>query len=211
MSASRAFAQRSSAALRTLTRKAAPAVRRGYASPSDAAHATANKTSDLPWMIAAVGVTGVGAAYLGFGPGAGKGQAKHGHGVNVDHEAKAEIEETPQKFTGGDPKAPAGEGKSEDKTGPKGAADPASPGKRSAVGQNVPPASGDNSSLAENWEEGKEKKQEFDEAIRSGQTRVATSSSEAPSKRKGGEHPREDPQKGEGEAVKKGSSKEEES
>lgn len=37
-------------------------------------------------------------------------------------------------------------------------------------------------------------------------TKVATSSSEMPSKKASGEHPSEDPQKGEGEAVQKGGS-----
>jgi hypothetical protein len=38
-------------------------------------------------------------------------------------------------------------------------------------------------------------------------TKVATSSSDMPSKKVAGEHPREDPQKGEGEAKQKGGPK----
>ncbi|KAI1818137.1 hypothetical protein GGS20DRAFT_391937 [Poronia punctata] len=204
MSVSRAFTQRSSA-LRTLARQvaptrthASPVGRRGYSS----AQGAAAKSSDMPWIIGSVAITVPTVGYLMMRG----GQGSSGHDQN---EEKKAIEAEPQAHTGSDESAPPGEGKSENKTGPKGGSDPNSPAKRSMTGQNVPPPPGDNADLAENWDEKKEKKQEFDELVKKGETRVATSSSTAPSKRTSGEHPREDPQKGEGEAVQKGDSKNE--
>ena len=102
-----------------------------------------------------------------MGPGAPAKQSKHGHGIDVDHAAKAETEEQPKQHTGTDESAlAAGDAKSENEIGPRGADDPQNPDKRAAVGRDVPPLSDDNKDLAENWDERKEKKQEFDALVR---------------------------------------------
>ncbi|KAI3321724.1 hypothetical protein HD806DRAFT_145426 [Xylariaceae sp. AK1471] len=206
-SAGRLFAQRSSA-LRTLTRQAVPARpqyaspvgRRGYAS----AHGNAQKSSDLPWLISAVVITVPTVAYLtANGP---KRSASHGPKSGAEHEEKetSKSDDSSEEQPQDDSKSKGeGESKEEDKSVRKGGADPFSPGKRSQSGHNVPPPAADNSDLATNWEERKERKQEFDALVRAGETRVASSSSTAPSKRTAGEDPREDPKKGEGEAVKR--------
>lgn len=61
--------------------------------------------------------------------------------------------------------------------------------------------------MATNYEDKKEGQEQYKEMIERKDTKVATSSSDMPSKKTAAEHPREDPQKGEGEAVKKGGPK----
>ncbi|KAI8951459.1 hypothetical protein F4801DRAFT_544797 [Xylaria longipes] len=215
--ATRIFAQRSSA-LRTLTRRQAvsarpayvsPAARRGYASAHGAAAAA--KSSDMPWLLSSVGVTAVGLAFL---LSTAPKTSKAGHGpksADAAIEAHHEEKEDDKASSGSDEdKEPKQEKEEEEKPQddtPKGAADPSAPGKASQSGQNVPPPSGDNADLATKWDEKKEGQEESKEATRAGETKAATSSSETPSKKTQAEDPREDPQKGEGEAVQKGSSK----
>ncbi|KAI0431961.1 hypothetical protein F5Y09DRAFT_175133 [Xylaria sp. FL1042] len=183
---------RRSAALRTQTRRQGPVVsRRGYVS----AHEAAEKTSDMPWLITSTVVTVLGLTYLlsGNPPASGSRPALH-------HETEKREHSTPP---GTGPESPLDKPEGDDSV-PRGAADPSSPDKASPVGQNVPPPPADNSDLATNWDERKEGHEELKEMTRAGETRLATSSSAVPSKKTAGEDPREDPKKGEGEAIKKG-------
>ncbi|KAH9904991.1 hypothetical protein F4778DRAFT_780152 [Xylariomycetidae sp. FL2044] len=87
----------------------------------------------------------------------------------------------------------------------KGFSDPAADKKGEMTGKTVPPPSADNRQLADGWEERRKGHEEYKELVgRQKQTRVASSSSDMPSKRIFSEHPREDPLAGEGEAIKKG-------
>ncbi|KAI0517617.1 hypothetical protein F5B22DRAFT_645796 [Xylaria bambusicola] len=204
----RTLAQRSlRAQARRATLSVRPALsRRGYAD----VHGTAQKTSELPWLISAVGVTGVGLAYLLSGPPKGAGGA-HGPAA-ADAIAKRRKEETqsPRDKSDSGASQPSAEDKpAGDDSAPKGADDPSNPDKATSVGRAAPPPPSDNRDLAEAWEERKEGQKELNKRIRAGDTKAATSSSQAPSKKTRGEDPREDPQKGEGEAVKKGGSKDE--
>ncbi|KAI0403415.1 hypothetical protein F4802DRAFT_599217, partial [Xylaria palmicola] len=162
-------------------------------------------------LLSAIGVTVVGVGLLYSTSPAKGGSAHH----SAEHHAESESESTSSDSSDSSPssdsdsssseEAEAGEGEDEDK--PKGAADPSSPGKASQSGQNVPPASGDSADLAAKWDEKKEGQAELMDKTRAGESRVATSASNAPSKKTGAEDPREDPQKGEGEGVQKGASK----
>jgi hypothetical protein len=113
-------------------------------------------------LIAAVAITVPTVAYLiTYGP---KRSASHGPKSGVEHEKKQaaisddSTEELPHEDSNKD--------ESKDKPNPPGGADPHSPGKRSQSGRNVPPPSADNSDLATNWDEKKERKQEFDAQVR---------------------------------------------
>ncbi|KAI8630314.1 hypothetical protein F5Y19DRAFT_59858 [Xylariaceae sp. FL1651] len=209
MSASRMFAQRSSA-LRSLSRQSltrhtafpGAAAKRSYAS----AHGEAQKSSDLPWLIGSVTVTVPALAYLiSNGP---KRSASHGPKAGEKHGAsegtRAKGEDTPPKDHPDNNDQANGEGGDDSRGGGK---DPQAPGKASMSGQNVPPPSADNRDLAEKWDEAKEGHEQYKETIEAKQTRTASSSSEMPSKKTATEDPREDPQKGEGEGAQKGSSK----
>ncbi|KAI1283573.1 hypothetical protein F5Y07DRAFT_350013 [Xylaria sp. FL0933] len=172
--------------------RAAPMVsRRGYAS----VHEAAEKTSDMPWLVGSIVVTAVGLAYLLSGPSAAAGSRSDLH---------HEIEVREHTTRSGEPPHTPDDKPEGDNSAPLGAKDPSSPDKASAKGQEVPPPPSDNSDLAENWEERKKGHQEFKERTRAGETKVATSSSTAPSKKTNAEDPREDPKKGEGEAIQKG-------
>ncbi|KAI0457130.1 hypothetical protein F5B21DRAFT_111460 [Xylaria acuta] len=217
--ATRIFAQQSPA-LRTLTRRQAvcarpayvsPVTRRGYASASAHGHGVAQKSSDMPWLLSSAGVTAVGLAYL-LSTGPKTSSAGHGpKSADAAIEAHHEEEEGDKKTSGSDDDEQQQQqqqgGEEEEKSqddAPKGAADPSAPSKASQSGQNVPPPSGDNADLATKWDEKKQGQEEFKETTRAGETKVATSSSTTPSKKTQAEDPREDPQKGEGEAIQKG-------
>ncbi|KAI1801528.1 hypothetical protein F4811DRAFT_533706 [Daldinia bambusicola] len=74
----------------------------------------------------------------------------------------------------------------------------------SQTGRTVVPPAADNTDMATNYEDKKRGHEEYKEMIRRKDTRMAASSSDVPSKKQATEHPREDPQKGEGEGVQKG-------
>ncbi|KAK9783665.1 hypothetical protein AB5N19_04163 [Seiridium cardinale] len=165
---------------------ARPVARRGYASQHSAA-----KSSDLPWLIGSVGVTLPGLAYL-----LSNGPQKADTGGSIDHHkshtkgsSDDDSEQTPSK--------------SKSDEGSEGG-EPESSHKSAQAGQDVPPPPSDNSSLAENTEDKKKAHEEYKETMEKRDTKVATSSSDMPSKKTAGEHPREDPHKGEGEANQKG-------
>ncbi|KAI1297509.1 hypothetical protein F5Y03DRAFT_369501 [Xylaria venustula] len=197
------LARRSSAPLRTQIRRQvvrpASVSRRGYVSVHDAAE----KTSDLPWLIGAVGVTSVGLAFILSGVSASsEGGISASPAHHEGEPSKEEKAHTP-KPAGSMPQSPYDKPKG-DNSVPKGAADPSAPSKASPAGRNVPPPPADNSDLAEHWEERRERHEEMKALTRRGETRAASSSSTVPSKRIASEHPREDPKRGEGEAVQKG-------
>ncbi|KAI0977161.1 hypothetical protein F4678DRAFT_4642 [Xylaria arbuscula] len=195
----RTLARRASVLQPQIKRQAVPpasVLKRGYVS----AHSVAENTSDLPWLIGAVGVTGVGLAFILSGNKASPAHHEGGH--------SKEEQAHPPKPSSSDSEPQSPDDKPEgDNSAPKGAADPSSPGKSSQGGQNVPPPAADSSDLAENWDEKKEGHEELKTQTRGGETKAATSSSATPSKKTASEDPREDPQKGEGEGVQKGSSR----
>ncbi|KAI1848563.1 hypothetical protein JX265_011583 [Neoarthrinium moseri] len=138
------------------------------------------KSSDMPWLLGSVGITVPGLAYLlSSRP---KKADTHG-GVSHHGEDAPPKEET----EGGDTKAAT---------------------KSSQTGQDVPPPPADSSSGSENAEGKRQKHDEDKQTMEEKDTKVATSSSDMPSKKIAGEHPREDPQKGKGDAKQKGSSAE---
>ncbi|KAI0546646.1 hypothetical protein F4679DRAFT_587325 [Xylaria curta] len=214
-SVTRIFAQRSSV-LRTLTRRQAVCARPAYISPSI-----------RRGLLSSVGFTAVGLAFLvsnapktdsaAHGPKSADAaieaheEKEKGHDEKEDKEKSSGSDEQQKEEEGGEKGEGEGEekeNKSEGDDAPKGgASDPSSPDKASQSGQNVPPPSGDNSDLASKWDEKKQDQEESKKATRAGETKAATSSSETPSKKTQAEDPREDPQKGEGEAVQKGGSK----
>ncbi|KAH8203496.1 hypothetical protein TruAng_002367 [Truncatella angustata] len=183
-------------AVRAASRQAQSArlgARRGYASQHGA-----SKSSDMPWLIASVGVTIPGVAYL-LSSGPVKAET---HGASA-RESKGESPstnddpgQTSLQTSGGD-NSGATPNKAPMKGDNKETAQP---------GQDVPPPSSDNTSMSENFDEKKEKHEDYKETVEKRDTKVATSSSDMPSKKTSSEHPREDPQKGEGEAKQKGGS-----
>ncbi|KAF2973293.1 hypothetical protein GQX73_g334 [Xylaria multiplex] len=214
--AGRILTQRSFA-LRSLTRRRAvcahhPALvlRRGYAS----AHGAAQKPSDTPWLVSGVGLTVVGLAYIMSGNpapsdahGPKSAHASAGH-HKEEKEKEKENKEKPTEAPSSEPESkPESESASESQQdkkpaadAPKGAADPSAPDKASQVGQAVPPPPAD--------AETKQGHEETVETARAGETKPATTSSTAPSKKTATEDPPKEPKKGDNEAVqKKGSSK----
>ncbi|KAK7747207.1 hypothetical protein SLS62_009149 [Diatrype stigma] len=219
-SASRAFALRSSLrapsapALRQTPRllfRPNAAARRGYAS---GAHEAAAQTSDLPWLIGSIAFTVPAAGYLIYKmpSRSGGGKAHHAH-----HDDGSEAEESSED-SGGDEKQgtetstnsakdEAGEGGTEqyDASQKEGKGNP-NAGQTDATGGETPPPSADNSSIAEKWDEKKEKHEDYKQKARAGETKVLTASDDAPTKKTQSEDPREDPKGGEGEGAKKGGS-----
>ncbi|KAI2471966.1 hypothetical protein F4781DRAFT_385642 [Annulohypoxylon bovei var. microspora] len=212
MSTSRAF----TSALRTVSRRAAQApasrklavrsaTRRGYASSGHGGSAGAEKSSDMPWLIASVGVTVTGVAWLFAGP--SKKASAHHDSAAAHHEpepepgpepaepAESESPETP-------PPSPSSEPESGTESKPKSNSQAANAS--SQTGQKVPPPPADNSDLATDYEAKKAAHEDYKGMVERKDTRAATSSSDVPSKKTAAEHPREDPQRGEGEGVKKG-------
>ncbi|CAJ2507157.1 Uu.00g083430.m01.CDS01 [Anthostomella pinea] len=203
MSTSRVFAMRSSALRNVTTRVvprqlARPAARRGYA---DAPHKAASKSSDLPWLIGSVGITGLGAAFLlASGPQQKEKHADAKHDAAVEHAASH-----PDPAAEENDDSPESKGEeSKDEVDKPGQGDPKAAHKSGQTGRQVPPPSADNSDLATNWDEKKEGQEQYKEMVRQKDTKVAASSSTMPSKKTATEDPREDPKKGEGEAVQKG-------
>ncbi|KAI1377184.1 hypothetical protein F4677DRAFT_415557 [Hypoxylon crocopeplum] len=196
--------------LRAAARQAAPAyrqslmrsaVRRSYASSGHAGTAGAEKTSDIPWLISSVGVTVVGVTWLvSTGP-SKKADAHHDHhDAPVPDEEKAPAVESPDSS--------AQESSSSDDNPPTNqlpeSGNPNAAQGSPETGRQVPPPSADNSDMATDYEAKKGAQEDYKDMIERKDTRVATSSSDMPSKKAGAEHPREDPQKGEGEGVRKG-------
>ncbi|KAK7955335.1 hypothetical protein PG988_016029 [Apiospora saccharicola] len=209
------------ASLRTLTRRSvtptARVSRRSYASE----HGPDHKSSDLPWMIAAGGVTVAGLAYL-LPSGAGSKKSE-GHSVSRSHGEAKEGEEhhtTTPASTQRKDKSDDGEAESQDTSSeeeknedaPKSDKDSSSGGDPKAshgssqTGSQVPPPSADNKSAAEASGDKKEAHEADKKTMEKRETKVASSSSDMPSKKTAAENPSEDPKKGEGEAVKKSGS-----
>ncbi|KAI0123158.1 hypothetical protein BJ170DRAFT_599130 [Xylariales sp. AK1849] len=193
---SRLFAIRS--AFRVASRQTSPrqltrsAARRGFASQHDAA-----KSSDMPWLIGSVAITVPAAAFLiSNGP---KKAETHGASAREEHGEQPGEDDPGQESPEGEESKDEGASKDELPNG-----DNKSAHKSGQTGQDVPPPPADNSSGSENTEEKKEKHEEYKETVEKRDTKAATSSSDMPSKKTAGEHPREDPQKGEGEAKQKG-------
>ncbi|KAK5627466.1 hypothetical protein RRF57_003181 [Xylaria bambusicola] len=161
-------------------------------------------------LISSVSVTGVGLAFLLSSSPKGLGRPLGPSSANaIVRRRKEEAQGLHEKSDSGASPSSAEDKPAGDNSAPGGADDPSNTDKATSVGQAVPPAPSDNRDLAEDWEQRKEGQKELNEQIRAGDTKVATSSSQAPSKRTQGEDPREDPKKGEGEAVKKGGPKDE--
>ncbi|KAI0435757.1 hypothetical protein F4803DRAFT_544457 [Xylaria telfairii] len=212
-SASRIFAQRASM-LWALTRRQAtsarlaPIPRRGYAR----AHGAVQKSSDMPWLISSVGFTVVGLAFL---MSSSPKTSRAGHGpkaADAAIEARHEKEGDSDKASSGPEKQKQEEEEEEEKKpeddAPKGATDPSAADKASQSGQDALPPSGDNAAESETKpDEKKEGQDESKETVWRPVPEAATSSSTTSSKKTQAEDPKEDPQKGEGEADQKGSSK----
>ncbi|KAI5921389.1 hypothetical protein F4810DRAFT_678791 [Camillea tinctor] len=227
----RTVRSRSAAAMisRQSTYPTSAVARRGYASLSDAAHGPGG--GEMPWAIASITVTALGLAFMYYPSSSSSSSKSHsshaGHHEETEEtkekeekesshnkgekeeEKVEEKEESPpqeeekQEKPESVSKSDSEKNSSEDEnagtsTGPK------TKGKSSQTGAQVPPPPADNSDLAENQEAREEGHEEYKKTIEDKQTRVASSSSTAPSKKTEAEHPREDPQKGEGEGVKKG-------
>ncbi|KAI1487587.1 hypothetical protein F5X96DRAFT_649290 [Biscogniauxia mediterranea] len=223
--------QSSSSALRSVSRRTSTIVPRRSTYPTDAAtrRGIASTSgpgwegSDTPWAITSVAVTIFGLAYI-LAPSSSSSSSKK-HSLHADHkkgkEKKEEMEqshnesekeetqppeekqEKPEASESSQPEPESEESSSEDKSAAP-SPGPTTKHKSSQTGAQVPPPPADNSDLAENQEARKEGHEEYKKTIEDKQTRVASSSSTAPSKKTAAENPREDPQKGEGEGVKKG-------
>ncbi|KAI2784958.1 hypothetical protein F4815DRAFT_144533 [Daldinia loculata] len=227
MSTSRVF----TSSLRTVARRAAAstpaqrqsalrsAARRGYSSSGHAGSAGAEKSSDLPWLIGSVVFTIPALAWL-LSSRPSKKTSEHTHGsAPVPHKEKApDVESGEDSSSSSTSSTPASTPPSSD-DGSESESDsdenpptnqlpedgnPEAAHGSSQTGREVPPTSADNSDMATNYEEKKDAQEDYKEMIRQKDTRTATSSSDVPSKKADAEHPREDPQKGEGEGVQKG-------
>ncbi|KAI1391562.1 uncharacterized protein F4822DRAFT_189661 [Hypoxylon trugodes] len=225
MSTSRIF---SSVARTVARRTAVPAahrhtlmrsVARRYASSGHGGSAGAEKTSDLPWLIGSVGITVPAVAWLlASGPSKKPAHDDH-HGAPVPDEEKAPAVESGADDSSSDsssdsdsgtdtPSSSDNESDSESPNPPTNqlptSGNPKATHSSSQTGRETPPPSSDNTDMATNYEEKKQAQEEYKDMIRKKDTKVATSSSDVPSKKGSTEHPREDPLKGEGEGVKKG-------
>ncbi|RYP74294.1 hypothetical protein DL771_003115 [Monosporascus sp. 5C6A] len=197
------------AASRQTPRLVRPAARRGYAS----AHGGAAKSSDLPWLIGSVAVTVPGAAYL-LSNGPKKGASAHHGGSETPSGAPiSPDDESPAVESSGRSKQQDQGDSGEDSGGAKFSKTNSLPedgnpraGQTDATGREVPPPAANSASLAEGWDEKKERHQEYKAASRAGETKMFAASSDAPSKKTMTEDPREDPKKGEGAAAQKGGS-----
>ncbi|KAF3056475.1 hypothetical protein GL218_06521 [Daldinia childiae] len=194
------------------------AARRGYSSSGHAGSVGAEKSSDMPWLIGSVVFTIPALAWL-LSSSPSKKTSEHTHGgAPVPDEEKAPAVEsgedssssstpasTPPSSDDGsdsDSDSDSDENPPTNQLPKKG--NPKAAFGSSQTGRQVPPTSADNSDMATNYEEKKGAQEEYKEMIRKKDTRVASSSSDIPSKKGAAEHPREDPQKGEGEGVQKG-------
>ncbi|KAI0471524.1 hypothetical protein GGR56DRAFT_654483 [Xylariaceae sp. FL0804] len=146
----------------------------------------------MPWAITSVAVTVVGCAYFwSVSPVNPKNKGKghgHGHDSHGDKAAEATEEDEDESPDGeDDSKAVADNGEAE-KDGTGNPKDIHRPG--SMTGQEVPPPPAQEGSDAENATS--EKKEEYKETIKNKDTKVATSSSDIPSKKTGLKFPDED-------------------
>ncbi|KAI8960094.1 hypothetical protein F5Y11DRAFT_280812 [Daldinia sp. FL1419] len=195
------------------------ATRRGYSS-GHGGSAGAEKSSDMPWLIGSVVFTVPALAWL-LSSSPSKKTSSHSHGgAPVPDEEKSPAVESGEDSSSDDssstssptPTPSESESESDSDSGdenpptnqlPKDG-NPKAAHISGQTGRQVPPTSADNSDMATNYEEKKDAQEQYKEMIRRKDTRVATSSSDVPSKKGAAEHPREDPQKGEGEGVQKG-------
>ncbi|KAI0849097.1 hypothetical protein F5Y00DRAFT_236591 [Daldinia vernicosa] len=188
----------------------------------------AELSSDLPWFIASVVVTAPALAWLmtrgpkkaiAHTPGGAPGGAPVLVEAVVVEEKDPAVESNqdsdtsstpastpPESETGSDTNSDSDSNESPPPTNqlPEEGGNPQAAHTSSQTGGQVPPPSADNSDMATNYGEKKEAQGGYKEMIRHKDTRAASSSSDLPSKKGAAEHPREDPQKGEGEAVQKG-------
>lgn len=183
--------------------------RRGYSSSSHGGSAGAEKTSDLPWLITSVAITVPAAAWLLSSGPSKKADSHHSshHSVPVPDEEKSPAVESPSSSSSSSEE----ESSSSDDDNPPtnqlpNSGNPSAAHESGQTGRQVPPPSADNSDAATDYEGKREAQEQYKDMIRDKDTRVATSSSDVPSKKTAAEHPREDPQGGEGEGVKKGGS-----
>ncbi|KAI1092297.1 hypothetical protein F5B19DRAFT_492539 [Rostrohypoxylon terebratum] len=149
-------------------------------------------------------------------------RSSHGpsHGASSDHGSEPQSEsesgaETPDSSSSSnsESESESSDSKSEPETPPptpssdsdsKPSSESESKSKPTAANSQLPPPAADNTDMSVDPEGKKASHEDYKQMIRDKDTRKATSSSDVPSKRTAGEHPREDPQQGEGEAVKKG-------
>ncbi|ORY71524.1 uncharacterized protein BCR38DRAFT_417112 [Pseudomassariella vexata] len=187
MSLSRTVALRST--LRAASRRATPrlllwpAARRSYASQHDAA-----KSSDMPWLIGAVAFTVPSAAYLLY---SGPSKSDHHDDKYTEENHDAEAPPADNEFPQEESNKKSDEDKFPVEQEPK-HGNPAATHKPSQTGGKIAPASADNSTLAENWDD-KEGHEEYRETTENKDTKAATSSSDLSSKKGSMEHPQEDP------------------
>ncbi|RYP01446.1 hypothetical protein DL764_006216 [Monosporascus ibericus] len=212
VSTTRAFALSSSlraAASRQTPRLVCPAARRGYAS----AHGGAAKSSDMPWLIGSVAITVPAAAYLLSNRPKKGASAHHGGSETPSGAPISPDDESPAVESSGDSKQQDQDqgDLGEDSGGAKfsqtnSLPDDGNPraGQTDATGREVPQPSASNASLAVDWDKKKEDHEKYKAASRTGETKMFSSASEAPSKKTMTEDPREDPKKGEGAAAQKG-------
>ncbi|KAI1135663.1 hypothetical protein F5Y05DRAFT_167604 [Hypoxylon sp. FL0543] len=202
MSSSRVF----TSTLRAVARRAAPAqrhsvvrstARRGYASSGHGGSAGAEKTSDLPWLIGSVAITVPAAAWLLSQSPSKKSDSHQHHDAPVPDEEKSPAVESGSSSSSSDDENPPTNQLPED-------GNPLAAHESGQTGRQVPPTTADSSDMATDYEDKKGAQEQYKDMIRSKDTRVAASSSDVPSKKAASEHPREDPQKGEGEGVQKG-------
>ncbi|KAI1453294.1 hypothetical protein F4805DRAFT_461949 [Annulohypoxylon moriforme] len=184
--------------------------RRGYAS-SHGGSAGAEKTSDLPWLAGAGGFTVVGLAWLLSGPSpkpSAQGSSSHATASESEPEPDPAAEDTSSDSDSSSsepPTPPPSEtSDSDSESSSSSSSSSSSPTPNSPPGQQVPPPSADNTDISTDPEGKKAAKEDYKGIIERKDTRAATSSSDVPSKKAGAEHPREDPQGGEGEGVQKG-------
>ncbi|KAI0600429.1 hypothetical protein F4775DRAFT_545846 [Biscogniauxia sp. FL1348] len=199
--------------------------RRGYASTSGTTHGLGG--SDMPWALTSVAVTVFGLAFMYYPSSSSSSpkshaspadhrkkqdkedETEHSHNESEKEEKSEEVpppeekHEKPETSESSQPE-PESEKNSNEAKSAAPSPGPTTKQKSSQTGAQVPPPPADNSDLVENQEARKEGHEEYKKTIEDKQTRVASSSSTFPSKKTAAENPREDPQKGEGEGVKKG-------
>ncbi|KAI2623094.1 hypothetical protein GGR54DRAFT_596576 [Hypoxylon sp. NC1633] len=209
-----------------------PAIRRSYASSGHGGSAGAEKSSDLPWLIGSVGITVPAVAWmLSTGPSkkakprsdtghhydtsASKSESDEGEdsadesssssdsSSSTSDEEDSAAQDTPDESSSSSSDS---DGDSDSNSDSDADSKPKSKSKNKNKpnSSSLPPPSADNTDPATNADDKKAAHEDYKDMIRRKDTKMASSSSDMPTKRTAGEHPREDPQKGEGEGVQKG-------
>ncbi|KAI1767463.1 hypothetical protein GGR53DRAFT_112350 [Hypoxylon sp. FL1150] len=153
------------------------------------------KRSDMPWLIASVGITVPAVAWLLASSPRKPAHARHHHNSASPPESR----DGRRLFSKPPEPPPDDDGPPVNRLPING--NPKAAHRSSETGRQVPPLPADNTDLATNWEEKRKRHEEYKDLCRQKDTKAASHSNAVPSKRIAAEHPREDPKRGKGAAI----------